>query len=60
MTETAVIYANKRQRAKLAQQGITPLAEYDDYVLADVTAEQAATLRTQGYEVEIQDAPGDS
>ena len=57
MTETAVIYANKRQRTKLAQQGITPLAEYDDYVLADVTVEQVATLRTQGYEVEIQDAP---
>jgi len=57
MTETAVIYANKRQRAKLAQQGIALLAEYDDYVLADITPEQAATLRTQGYEVEIQDAP---
>ena len=37
MTETAVIYANKRQRAKLAQAGIAPLAEYDDYVLADIT-----------------------
>ncbi|MCU0501227.1 MAG: S8 family serine peptidase [Anaerolineae bacterium] len=57
MTETAVIYANKRQRAKLAQAGIVPLAEYDDYVLADITPEQVVALRTQGYEVEIQDAP---
>jgi subtilisin family serine protease len=57
MTPAAVIYANKRQRAKLTQQGIPFAAVYDDYVLSDVTPAQVADLRTQGYEIELQDQP---
>ena len=57
MTQTAVIYANKRQRAKLTQQGIPFVEVYDEYVLSDVTPAQVADLRAQGYEIELQEQP---
>lgn len=57
MPQTAVIYASKRQRSKLAKQGIDVLAEYDDYILADITPQQTDDLRAQGYEVEPQEVP---
>lgn len=53
MTETVLIYCTRRQRKTLASQGIEILAEYDDYVLAQATAQQIAGLRAGGYEVEI-------
>lgn len=57
MTQTAVIYANKRQRAKLTQQGVPFAAVYDDYVLSEVTPAQVADLQAQGYEIELQAQP---
>lgn len=51
MAETFVVYVDRRQRNKLAQQGIAFRAVYDDYVLVDLSPQQAADLRTQGYEV---------
>jgi subtilisin family serine protease len=53
--QTILIYANRRQRKQLAKQGVTFLAEYDDYVLATVTPEQTAALRSQGFEVEVKE-----
>lgn len=57
MAETFIVYVDKRQRNKLAQQGITFRAVYDDYVLVDLSPQQAADLRTQGYEVLEQEMP---
>jgi len=57
MNQTALIYATRRQRKKLARQGITFLAEYDDYVLAELSPEQISDLRALKYEVEIQEQP---
>ncbi len=53
--QTVLIYANKRQRKQLAKQGVTFLAEYDDYVLAEIAAEQVDALRTQGFEIEVRE-----
>ncbi len=55
MNQTAVIYADKRQRSKLAQQGVVFRATYDDFVLADLSPQQVAALQKQGYEVQIQE-----
>lgn len=52
MAQTVLIYAKGRQRARLIKQGITILADYEDYILARVTDEQMATLQATGYEVE--------
>lgn len=52
MIETVLIYASRRQRARLTKAGIEILAEYEDYVLAEATAQQVETLRSTGYEVE--------
>jgi len=57
MIQPAVIYANKRQRAKLTQQDIPFVAVYEDYVLSNITLAQIAVLRAQGYEIELQDQP---
>ena len=40
MTETVLIYATKRQRKQLTRQGIEILTEYEDYVLAQATADE--------------------
>jgi len=53
MTETVLIYATRRQRKQLTQQGITILTEYDDYVLAQATKDEVTTLQASGYEVEV-------
>ena len=53
MTETVLIYATKRQRKQLTRQGIEILTEYEDYVLAQATADEVATLQANGYEVEV-------
>lgn len=52
MTETVLIYATSRQRKRLIKEGIDILTEYEDYVLARVTLEQADRLQASGYEVE--------
>jgi len=57
MAELFVVYADKRQRNKLTQQGIAFRAVYDDYVLADLSSQQVADLRAQGYEVLEQEMP---
>ncbi|MCX7670814.1 MAG: S8 family serine peptidase, partial [Anaerolineae bacterium] len=57
MAETFIVYVDRRQRNKLAQQGITFRAVYDDYVLVDLSPQQATDLRTQGYEVLEQEMP---
>ena len=57
MTQTVLVYASRRQRERLSKQGFVFLAEYDDYVLTDVTPSQLADLRAQGYEVEVQERP---
>ena len=54
--ETVLIYATRRQRKRLIGAGITFLAEYDDYVLAEISKAQIAELRGAGFEVEIQAA----
>ncbi|PKO23620.1 MAG: serine protease [Chloroflexi bacterium HGW-Chloroflexi-1] len=54
---TVLIYATRRQRKQLTGAGSTFLAEYDDYVLADISADQMAALQAAGYEVEIQEPP---
>ncbi len=56
MDQTAVIYVDKRQRGKLARQGVVFRATYDDFVLADLSPQQVAALQMEGYEVEIQEA----
>ena len=56
MTETVLIYATKRQRKRLTQQGVEILTEYEDYVLAQATAAEIADLQASGYEVEIYEA----
>ena len=56
MGETVLIYATRRQRKQLTQQGIEILTEYQDYVLAQATAQQVAVLQASGYEVEIYQA----
>lgn len=56
MNQTAIVYADKRQRGRLAQQGITFRAIYDDYVLTDLSPQQMAALQAQGYEVQVQEA----
>ena len=53
MTETVLIYATRRQRKQLTRQGIEILTEYDDYVLAQATADEVTTLQANGYEVEV-------
>jgi serine protease AprX len=58
MPETVLIYADARQRRRLAKQGVsrdTVLVEYDDYVLAEVSHDQLARLRAAGFEIEIQE-----
>ncbi len=57
MTETVLIYATRRQRKQLTQQGIEILTEYDDYVLARATKDEVTTLQSSGYEVEVYAAP---
>ncbi len=57
MAHTVLIYAARRQRARLMKQGINILAEYDDYVLAKVTDEQTEMLQASGYEIEVYQAP---
>jgi serine protease AprX len=58
MTQTVLIYAGQRQRKKLARGGIAFLAEYDDYVLAEVSDEELQRLRAVHYEIEVQqDSP---
>jgi serine protease AprX len=57
MLQTVLIYAEARQRKRLARAGIVGeaiLAEYDDYVLAEISDEQLEQLRALGYEVEVQ------
>ena len=54
MIQTVLIYANKRQRTRLAREGIAFLAEYDDYVLAEISGEQLQRLRASQVEIEIQ------
>jgi subtilisin family serine protease len=54
MTQTVLIYAGQRQRKKLAREGIAFLAEYDDYVLAEVSDEELQQLRSARYEIEVQ------
>ena len=56
MTETVLIYATKRQRKQLTRQGIEILTEYEDYVLAQATADEVAALQASGYEVEVYEA----
>jgi len=56
MTETVLIYASRRQRKQLTQQGIEILTEYQDYVLAQATDQQVKALQASGYEVEIYQA----
>ncbi|MGQ9491957.1 MAG: S8 family serine peptidase [Anaerolineae bacterium] len=56
MTHTVLIYANARQRARLAKQGISVLTEYEDYVLARADDEQLVALQARGFEVEIYEA----
>ena len=53
MTETVLIYATQRQRKQLTRQGIEILTEYEDYVLAQATADEVTTLQANGYEVEV-------
>jgi hypothetical protein len=53
MTETVLIYATKHQRKQLTRQGIEILTEYEDYVLAQATADEVITLQASGYEVEV-------
>ena len=53
MTETVLIYATRRQRKQLTQQGIEILTEYDDYVLAQATKDEVTALQASGYEVEV-------
>ena len=53
MTETVLIYATKRQRKQLTQQGVEILTEYEDYVLAQATQVEVAALQAKGYEVEV-------
>jgi hypothetical protein len=56
MTETVLIYATRRQRKQLTQQGIEILTEYDDYVLAQATQAEVAALQVGGFEVEVYEA----
>jgi serine protease AprX len=55
MTQIVLIYAGQRQRKRLAREGIAFLAEYDDYVLAEVSGEQLQRLRAEHYEVEVEE-----
>jgi serine protease AprX len=54
MMYTVLIYAGQRQRRQLAREGVTLLAEYDDYVLAEVSDEELERLRAAHYEIEVQ------
>jgi serine protease AprX len=54
MTQIVLIYAGQRQRRQLAREGIAFLAEYDDYVLAEASAEQLQRLRAERYEIEVE------
>ena len=56
MPETVLIYATRRQRKQLTQQGIEILTEYQDYVLAQATQSQIRALQSSGYEVEVYQA----
>ena len=54
MIQTVLIYAGQRQRRQLTREGIAFLAEYDDYVLAEVSGDELQRLRAAHYEIEVQ------
>jgi serine protease AprX len=55
VTQTVLIYVGRRHRRQLTREGLAFLAEYDDYVLAEVSDEQLQRLRAGNYEIEVQD-----